>query len=246
MGSEMIGQKAIGLDVGSTAAKMVKLEGGRLVERRSAATLGWKELLPSPEEDGIPIFSTGYFRKNVPHVKAVTEITAAAYGAQHYFPEAEVIADIGGQDVKVTDLRSNTFLLNDKCSAGTGAFLEMVANYFKRDVGELGTLHFKSGDRAEINHTCGVFALSEMITHLVKGKSIEDCIAGMHFAFARRISDLIPSDAGNIVLIGGTARNEGIVDALSRVLGKELLVPDEPQFVCALGAVLYGREECEK
>ncbi|HIH44304.1 MAG TPA: 2-hydroxyglutaryl-CoA dehydratase [Candidatus Methanoperedenaceae archaeon] len=225
----------IGLDVGSTTAKAAYPEGKfRIVESRN-----WRELT-----DGIApcdIVSTGYFRKSVPHKLAITEITAAAFGAREYFPDAEVIVDIGGQDTKVIDLRNNTFLLNDKCSAGTGAFLEFTAKYLGIQVSELGDLHMRAKKAAQLNSTCGVFAISEMISRMVEGASVEDVVAGMHYSFARRVAKLIP-EADRIVLIGGTVKNRGLTAALEEVAGKRFLIPPAPQTVNALGALRYSEE----
>jgi len=225
----------IGLDVGSTAAKMVWIESGGL-KFRITSTHNWKELVEGI--DGDEIISTGYFRNSVPHRASLTELTAAIYGVRHYFPDAEVIVDIGGQDTKVIDVRNNNFIINDKCSAGTGAFLEFVANYFKIELNELGSMHAMAKRIPDINNTCGVFALSEMISQLVGGYSKEEVIAGMHYAFARRISYMIPQ-AHKVVLIGGTVKNEGMVAALRDVLNIDVLIPDEPQIINALGALKY-------
>jgi predicted CoA-substrate-specific enzyme activase len=225
----------IGLDVGSTAAKMVWIENGD-IKFRLTSTHNWKELVTGI--DGDEIISTGYFRNVVPHRASLTELTAAIYGVMHYFPDAQVIVDIGGQDTKVIDIRNNNFIINDKCSAGTGAFLEFVANYFKITLHELGSMHAIANRIPDINNTCGVFALSEMISQLVGGYSKEEVIAGMHYAFARRISHMIP-EVQSIVLIGGTVKNEGMVAALRDVIKKEVLIPDEPQIINALGVLKY-------
>jgi predicted CoA-substrate-specific enzyme activase len=227
----------IGLDVGSTTAKMVKIEDGE-IKYRIIETHNWKDLLKGIENE--EIISTGYFRKTVPHKSSVTEITAAQFGVKHYYPDADVIVDIGGQDTKVIEIRKNQFIINDKCSAGTGAFLEFVANYFKIDLKDMGSLHSKARRIPRINNTCGVFAVSEMISQLVGGYSKEEVIAGMHYAFARRISFMIP-EAKTIVLIGGAVKNEGMVSAIRDILKKEILIPDEPQIVNALGALEYER-----
>ncbi len=228
----------IGLDVGSTTAKIVKIEDGE-IEFEITGTHNWKDLVKGIEKEDI--ISTGYFRHSVPHKASVTEITAAQFGVKHYFPEADVIVDIGGQDTKVIDIKRNNFSINDKCSAGTGAFLEFVANYFKIELTEMGRLHSKAKRIPQINNTCGVFAVSEMISQLVAGYSKEEVIAGMHYAFARRISFMIP-EAETIVLIGGTVKNEGMVSALRDILKKDILIPDEPQIVNALGALEYYSE----
>ncbi|VVB97768.1 BadF/BadG/BcrA/BcrD ATPase family protein [uncultured archaeon] len=228
----------IGLDVGSTTAKKVWIEGGEIKYLITAAH-DWKELVNGTEEKDI--VSTGYFRHSVPHRASVTEITAAQFGVKHYYPDADVIVDIGGQDTKVIDVRKNQFIINDKCSAGTGAFLEFVANYFKIDLKDMGSLHSRAKRIPQINNTCGVFAVSEMISQLVAGYSKEEVIAGMHYAFARRISFMIP-EADTLVLIGGAVKNNGMVSALRDILKKEILIPDEPQIVNALGALEYYSE----
>ena len=225
----------IGLDVGSTTAKKVSIEDGE-IKYQITGTHNWKDLILGI--DGNDIISTGYFRNTVPNRASVTEITAAIYGVRHYFPDADVIVDIGGQDTKVIDIRKNNFIINDKCSAGTGAFLEFVANYFKIELTEMGSYHSRANRIPAINNTCGVFALSEMISQLVAGYTQEEVIAGMHYAFARRISFMIP-EAESLVLIGGTVKNKGMVSALSEILDKKVLVPDEPQIVNALGALKY-------
>jgi len=228
----------IGLDVGSTTAKVVGIEDGE-IKFGITGTHNWKDLVKGIEKE--EIISTGYFRHSVPHRASVTEITAAQFGVKHYFPEADVIVDIGGQDTKVIDIKKNNFIINDKCSAGTGAFLEFVANYFKIELRELSRLHLKAKRIPQINNTCGVFAVSEMISQLVAGYSKEEVIAGMHYAFARRISFMIP-EAETIVLIGGTVKNVGMVSALRDILKKEILIPEEPQIVNALGALKYYSE----
>ncbi len=225
----------IGLDVGSTTAKKVSIEDGE-IKYQITGTHNWKDLVTGI--GGNEIISTGYFRNLVPHRASVTEITAAIYGVRHYFPDADVIVDIGGQDTKVIDVKKNNFVINDKCSAGTGAFLEFVANYFKIELKEMGSFHSRAKRIPAINNTCGVFALSEMISQLVAGYTREEVIAGMHYAFARRISFMIP-EAQKLVLIGGTVKNKGMLSALKEILKKEVLVPDEPQIVNALGALKY-------
>ncbi len=225
----------IGLDVGSTTAKIVSIENGK-VRYRITSTHNWRDLVEGIEKE--EIISTGYFRNSVPHRASITEITAAIYGVRHYFPDVDVIVDIGGQDTKVIEVKKNNFLINDKCSAGTGAFLEFVAGYFKLELNDLSRLHMKARRIPEINNTCGVFAISEMISQLVAGYSKEEVIAGMHYAFARRISFMIP-DAEKVVLIGGTVKNVGMIKALRELLKKDLWIPENPQIINALGALKY-------
>jgi len=222
----------IGLDLGSTAAKMVKFE-GKIKEWRIVKSHQWKELIPSEGK----ICTTGYFRKALPNTKSITEITAARYGTTYFFPDAEVIVDIGGQDTKVIDIRNNSFVINDKCSAGTGAFLEFFAEYLGMNMEEMGNVY--EVEKVELNNTCGIFMLSEVISKLVKGHGKEEIIAGIQWSFARKIASMIP-EAENIVVIGGVAKNKGIVNALEKILDNKLMIPEHPQLINALGAALYG------
>lgn len=232
----------IGLDVGSTTAKIVKLESGKITASKVVPSHRWKDLLKDGNNLNTgTIVSTGYFRKTVPHSAAITEITAASLGVRYHVPDAQVIADIGGQDTKVIDLRDNTFQINDKCSAGTGAFLELAANYFDIPLGSMGKLHARASQSALINNTCGVFALSEMISRLVGGYTMEEVICGMHHAFARRITRMIPP-VETVVLIGGTVLNTGIVESFESMHSSRFVVLPSPQTVNALGAALYGEK----
>jgi len=223
----------IGLDLGSTAAKMIRFE-GKIKEWKIVKSYQWRELIPS----GDKICTTGYFRKALPNVKSITEITAARYGTAYFFPEAEVIVDIGGQDTKVIDVRNNSFTINDKCSAGTGAFLEFFAEYLGINISEMGKIYEKA-EKVELNNTCGIFMLSEVLSKLVNGYGKEEIITGIQWSCAKKIASMIP-EAESIVVIGGVAKNEGIVNALKKILGRKIMVPDHPQLVNALGAALYG------
>jgi predicted CoA-substrate-specific enzyme activase len=187
------------LDLGSTRAKAVRVVDGRVTERREVPSPSWRELLEMLDE-GETVASTGYFRHQVEGAQAITELTAARWGIRRIAPDAQVIVDIGGQDTKVQDLRTNRFVLNDKCSAGTGAFLELVASYFGKGVEELGRMAEDAEEPADINSTCAVFAMSEMVSQLVGGRSQADVVAGMHRAFARRIAELVP-EADRVVLL---------------------------------------------
>ena len=227
---------SVGIDGGSTAAKFVRFDGKRIVATKTAEARKWPSLLELVEKDE-PVCTTGYFRKKIPHHLTLTEISAARLGVARYYPDAEVIIDLGGQDTKVLDLRNLALQMNDKCSAGTGAFLEQAARYFGVTVGGLAKMAEKAQDRVDINSTCSVFAQSEIISMLEKGAKKEEVAAGLHYALARRISELVP-DAKKIVAIGGVARNRSMLVMLSVILGRKLVVPPEPQLVNALGAAV--------
>jgi len=228
----------IGIDAGSTAAKMVRFDGRRILASRVVDARKWPSLLELVKP-GEKVCTTGYFRRKVRHDMTLTEISAARLGVAGYFPGAEVIIDIGGQDTKVIDLRDLTLQMNDRCSAGTGAFLEQAARYLGVSVEGLAGLAAGARKAVDINSTCSVFALSEMISALEKGAGRKEVAAGLHRALARRIAELVPS-SGKIVAIGGVARNRRMVRALSDELGVGLRVPREPQLVNALGAARFA------
>jgi len=236
----------IGLDLGSTTAKYVLLEHGVIKDKQLVRSHQWKGFVDrNVPEERKDVFSTGYFRKNVESELAITEITAAKAGASFVFPDVDidVILDIGGQDTKVIEVKTNRFIMNDKCSAGTGAFLEFTAKYFDIPLEDLNVMQEKARDPVEINNTCGVFAISEMISHLVNGRDRADVIAGMHLAWAKRIAQLLPEEGmSNIVVIGGGARNIGVCKYLEQELGGGvfIMIPKEPDLVNAVGAVVYG------
>jgi predicted CoA-substrate-specific enzyme activase len=228
----------VGIDAGSTTAKLVRFDGRRIVASRLVDARKWPLLvgMVKPRE---AVCTTGYFRRKVPHHLTLTEISAARLGVAHFFPDAQVILDLGGQDTKVTDLRNLTLQMNDKCSAGTGAFLEQAARYFGVTVDGLARMAERARDRVDINSTCSVFAQSEMISMLEKGARKEDVAAGLHHALARRIAEIVP-DAERIVAIGGVARNRSMLFALGAVLDRKLLVPPSPQMMNALGAAMHA------
>jgi predicted CoA-substrate-specific enzyme activase len=224
----------VGIDAGSTAAKLVRFDGRRILASRVVEAREWPSLLKTVKR-GERVCTTGYFRRNVRHDRTLTEISAARLGVALSCPDAEVIIDIGGQDTKVIDLRDLTLQMNDRCSAGTGAFLVQAARYLGVTVEGLAGLAARAKRTVDINSTCSVFALSEMISALEKGARREDVAWGLHRALARRIAELVP-EATRVVAIGGVANNRSMISALSDELGVRLDVPKRPQLVNALGA----------
>ncbi|MCX8173811.1 MAG: acyl-CoA dehydratase activase [Thermoplasmata archaeon] len=229
-------EKFIGLDLGSTYTKLVEIEGEEIVRKEVTRTAKNRELIPDINRN---LCTTGYFRKQVKSEFTITEITAAMVGARHYFPECEVVVDIGGQDIKVVDLRDNRFYINDKCSAGTGAFFEFILAYLGLDFEMLENLD--DGKILYLNNTCTVFALSEILSHLANGARPADVVAGLNHAFAKKVVEIVPP-AAKVVLIGGVAKNRGFVKAFREAVSSEVLVPPEPQIVNALGAARYALE----
>ena len=195
------------------------------------------------------IVSTGYGRAKVPLAsKAVTEITCDAKGAHYLFPETRMVIDIGGQDSKVISLdregRVIDFAMNDKCAAGTGRFLEVMARALEIELNELGPVSLKHKKSVVISSMCTVFAESEVISLIAEGYPKEDILNGLHQAIASRVSAMAQSlrVENMVTLSGGVAKNTGVVKALEQNLKVKVKVPPEPQIIAALGAAIYARE----
>jgi predicted CoA-substrate-specific enzyme activase len=204
-------------------------------------------------EDLAYVISTGYGRMNVPFADGqITEVTCHGRGVFHLFPQARTIIDIGGQDSKAIKLnpegKIDNFAMNDKCAAGTGRFLEVIAESLAVDLKELGELSLKAQTPVKISSICTVFAEQEVVGHLAEGKRLEDVLAGLHEAFASRIHSMAEQVKVEppVVLTGGGAKNVGLRKALERRLGYELLVPPEPLITGALGAALLAKEQWKK
>lgn len=200
------------------------------------------------------IVSTGYGRKRVSFAnEVVTEITCIARGVNYIFPEARTIIDIGGQDTKVvrTDGKGRVvaFEMNDKCAAGTGRFLEVMAkalNVGLDRIGEISLLHKKE---LTISSICTVFAESEVVSLISEGEELEDVLYAIHKAIADRTISLINrlgGIEGEVAMAGGVAKNVGVVNALEKELGVRIKVYEEPQIISALGAALIGFERMSK
>ena len=198
-------------------------------------------------EDVEQVIATGYGRKSIQFAnKAVSEITAHAAGVHHLFPDVRGIIDIGGQDSKVIAVENGRvvdFLMNDKCSAGTGKFLEFTAKTLEVPTEALGGLALASRSPASISSTCTVFAESKVISLRATGVTKQDIAAGLVESIAQRVS-IMAKQIGlkeNVAFVGGVAKNAGIKAALERMLGVTLFVPVEPQITGALGGALRGK-----
>lgn len=249
---------SVGIDSGSATTKAVLVIGGRIVTHNirptgfdflSAAKTGYEEALSAAgldlkDVDGI--FATGYGRNSIKFAgRAVSEITAHTMGVHHLYPAVNGIIDIGGQDCKVisvSDGRVTDFLMNDKCAAGTGKFLEYTAKALEVPIEELGSLALASKEPASITSMCTVFAESEVISLRARGFKKEDMAAGLIESIARRVAVMVRQVGlkQNVAFVGGVAKNAGIKVFLEKELGISLYVPPEPQITGALGAALYG------
>lgn len=246
-----------GIDVGSSATKAVIFDGGVL--SRTVIPTGW-----NPREAGAAAFEealrkaglrrsdvacvigTGYGRISLPFIdKKVTEITCHARGAAYLFPDTRTVIDIGGQDSKAISVDEGgtvaDFVMNDKCAAGTGRFLQVMTGVLDITLDELGQLA-RDTEPAALNSMCTVFAESEIIGLLAQGVSKGAIAAGIIGTIASRLKSLtgrIPYREES-TFTGGVAKNKEVCALLSRQLGIGFNVPEEPQFVGALGAALLG------
>lgn len=255
----------MGLDFGSTASKGVILKDGKEIVATATITSGTGTSGPMrvkgelqqksglTEEDMDAIVVTGYGRMTYQGAnKQVSELSCHARGVNFLIPEARTVIDIGGQDAKALRLdnqgRLSNFVMNDKCAAGTGRFLDVMSGILETEVSNLGDLSEKANEVVSISSTCTVFAESEVISHLSAGVDIEDIVAGIHASVAGRVSGLAKRVGveKKVVMVGGVARNKGVVKAMEEALEVEIEVPEHAQLTGALGAALFAVDEAKK
>ena len=195
------------------------------------------------------IVATGYGRIKVPFAnEVVTEITCHARGANYFFPSARTVIDIGGQDSKAIklDAKGNVldFSMNDKCAAGTGRFLEVMARTLEIELDEMGELSLKGSDNVSISSLCTVFAESEVVSLIGADKKTEDICKGLNISIAKRVSAQAKRVGleEDVIMTGGVAKNIGVVRELEKKLSCSIKIPDEPQIAGALGAALIALE----
>jgi len=199
-------------------------------------------------EDISYVVATGYGRLNVPFAdRQITELTCHARGVSSLFPNVRTAIDIGGQDAKCMKINNGkllNFAMNDKCAAGTGRFLEVIAATLGIKLEDLGDISLKSTKKVEISNLCTIFAQQEIVARLSEGEKPEDIIAGLHDALSSRVAALAHrlKIEPDVVLTGGVAKNLGIVKAMKENLGCELLVPEDPLLTGAMGAAILAKE----
>jgi predicted CoA-substrate-specific enzyme activase len=194
------------------------------------------------------VIATGYGRINVPFAdRQITELTCHTRGVVNVFPSVKIAIDIGGQDakgLKISDGELVDFVMNDRCAAGTGRFLEILANALGLKVENLGSISLMSTNKVKISNTCTVFAQQEVISRISEGMPLEDIVAGLHDAIAIRIVNMVKrlKIEPDVVLTGGVAKNIGVISAMKENLGCEVSVPEDPLLTGAIGAALLGKE----
>ncbi len=254
----------LGIDIGSLTTKAVIIdEKDRIVFKKVIYTgSSSKKTIKNLEKE---IFSyafkgkikgcvsTGYGRFSVEFAdENISEITCHAKGIAHEIPGVKTLIDIGGQDTKVISLDENgniiRFIMNDKCAAGTGRFLEIMAKAIEVDVEELGLLSVKSKNNLSISSMCSVFAESEVISLIADNVKIEDIAKAICQSIAKRTASMVErlGKSEKIAMSGGVAKNIGVVKELERILKARVYVPSDPQIIGALGAALIAKERSAK
>jgi len=248
-----------GIDIGSISAKAALIKDGELIATEvirsgynsgKSSVLLFERLLERAgvcKEDVKKIVSTGYGRNSVLFAdKSITEITCHAKGACFLDPSIRSVIDIGGQDSKAILMDSSgnvkNFAMNDKCAAGTGRFLEVMARAMELDLDSFGDLSMKADNPAMISSVCTVFAESEVISLVSRGEKRRNIIAGIHEAIASRVSAMAKrvGVTSPVMMTGGVAHNSGVVKAFVKRLQTPVIVSEYAQLTGAVGAAIIA------
>ncbi len=249
-----------GVDVGSTQTKAVIIDEDSKIVSRSLIETGANVVKAAEkaflialedgnlgEEEVAYVIGTGYGRYKVTFGNAqVTEISCHGRGAVHIFPNTRTVLDMGGQDTKAISISENgeiiDFCMNDKCAAGTGRFLGAASIALDIPIDDLGPTALQSKKPVKISTTCTVFAETEVLSWLGKGKKIQDILMGVHSSIASRSVSLLRrvGITDQITFTGGVAKNIGMIEVLNRVLGMKMNVSDDSPYMGALGAAMFA------
>ena len=250
----------VGADVGASRTKVAILDKnknllGYSVEKSGTDFTATVEtclksalkMASAREQDIVKTISTGYGRKNVPFAQETkTEISCHAKGCYHYFPMEITIIDIGGQDNKIIKLdksgRRSSFKMNRKCAAGTGAFLEEMSMRLNIPIEEMNDLAKQSRNMVELGSFCTVFSATEVLERIREGKKITDIVKGLFLSVIKRVLEMDVLTE-NVVITGGVvAHNPFLVKMVEEIIGREVKLPQLPQFTGAIGAALFTLE----
>ena len=252
--------QSIGIDIGSTTTKLVGADAaGRMVwhilektepriEEQVRRLLGLVRM--NTEMKNIPVIAPGYGRKLARQAtRVITEITCHAHGVYQELKHGGTLVDIGGQDSKVIRISPQgkviDFVMNDKCAAGTGRFLENTASRLDVPLNDIGMLAMETPNEASISSTCTVFAESEIISLLASGVVVPEILRGLHRSLIKRVIAMVHAISFEppLMLSGGVARNPLIATMLGEELDTEVILPRHPQLMGALGAALIALEK---
>jgi benzoyl-CoA reductase subunit D len=257
-----------GIDVGAKFAKIVILNDGKVMAK-SKALVGFDVLKSAGNLFEDVLKTSGLSRSNIEHVvatgmgrkavhlkppinaeKIVSEVAADAAGAFHLVPTVKTVIDVGaeeGRGIKVDQGRVRDFVINERCAAGAGTFVEAMARALEVSVEEMGALALKSTETIPMNAQCCVFAESEVVTLIHSKVSKGDISKAIHDAMAGRIASMVlrVGVEKDVVLIGGVALNPGFLPPLEKELRTDIIIPESPDFVGALGAALIAAKQEE-
>ncbi len=258
----MRGPYLAGIDAGSAYTKGVLLQGKTLVafqalpsgaNHSQAAERVFNELLRQAslaQEQITRVIATGLGAERIPFAHAqVTEVISISRGVHILCPTVRTVIDVGASASRVIKMDAQGRPLdlhsNEKCAAGSGRFLQVIARVLRIGLGEIGPLSLQSQKPVDFSAGCAVFAESEVITRLAEGALRKDILAGVHRALASKIVSMVDSmkGAADIAMVGSAARNIGLVKTLEDGLGVKLLIPENPQGVAAIGAALMAGEQ---
>jgi len=244
-----------GIDIGSRTIELVVVDEKQEVLDSVQADTGFDPMAEAKKMiEGVDfdhIMATGYGRNLFEisfNAATVTEIKAHARGARALFPDIQAVIDIGGQDSKAIALFENgnvkKFEMNDRCAAGTGKFLEIMARTLGFTIEDFGQAALKARNGLSISSMCTVFAESEVTSLIAKGENPREIAKGLHTSVIRRVAGMVNrvSSDGDIAFTGGVAKNPCMCDLLEAKLGRRIRIPDDPQQIGALGAALLASE----
>ena len=256
---------AAGIDIGSAFSKAVIVTEGEVVSSHIMPSGGnyqltadevIKQALDKAKlslKDIAYTVATGYGAANVSFAQqVVTDISCQGRGIYYLFPSVRTVIDIGGQFTKVFKVdergRATAFLLSEKCAAGSGRFLQVIAKVLQIELEDIGELSLKSKKKVDFNTGCAVFAESEAVSRIAEGAAKEDILAGLHRTLAAKIQTMVTRLGlePDCAVVGGGAKDIGLVKSMEEGLGCRLLLPEEPRIVAALGAALVAREKVSK
>ncbi len=252
-----------GCDVGSLSAEAVIMSDGSIISSEII------RVRPRPEQSATDVMdkalaragltykdieccvSTGYGRERIPFANGnVSELSCHGKGAQWLVPSVRTVIDVGGQDCKVIRVDENgklvNFVMNDKCAAGTGRFLEFMAKVLGVGIEDLGPLALATEKPAPITNMCSIYAESEVLHYVYEGKNPAEIAAGINHAMAERVNSLVKRVGveKDVCITGGVAKNIGVVRNLEEMLQVNAeALPVDPQIVGAIGAGLFAKEE---
>lgn len=251
-----------GVDIGSVFSKAVVMAKGEIVSHHimpsggnyklTAEEVAKKALAKTKLsfKDIDYIVATGYGASNASFSnEVVTDLSCQGRGVSYLFPSVRTVIDIGGQFTRVFRVNERgkvtAFLQSEKCAAGSGRFLQVIAKVLQIDLKDIGKLSLKSKNKVDFNTGCAVFAESEAISRIAEGALKEDILAGLHRTLAAKIQSLVERVGfePDCAVVGGGAKDIGLVRSLEESLTSKLLLPEEPQIVTALGAALLAEEK---